>query len=155
MRYYPTDKSDWEEIKDLGLRKNDWRVNALKKNPSYLSWGNHEDYMCSRTGWESPVELESVDKLWGLDELNELVNFYFNIHRDSKDCERCDGSGYNAATKKLSDDWYDFANRGTRWCDKITQDEVQALWDAGRLRDFKNIPTAEEVNEKEKKRFYA
>lgn len=156
IRYYPQDKYDWEEIEDMGLRKNDWKLNVLKKNPEYLGWGNYEDYMCSNkeSGYGSPVELEDVDSLWELDDLNELVNFYFTIHRNSKECKYCDGTGLNALTKELEKSWYDFENKGTRWCDRITQDEVDALWDDGRLKGgFKSKPTAEEVNQWERKGF--
>lgn len=152
MRYFPTDDYDWEEVKEMGLRKNDWKINVLKKNPDYLNWGNHEDYMIKHSeGWDCPVNLEAVEDLWELDELNELVNFYFEIYRNSEECNLCKGSGLNPDTKKISDDWYDFENKGTRWCDKITQDEVDALWKEGRLRDFKEKPTAEQVNEWERK----
>lgn len=77
------------------------------------------------------------------------------------ECHYCDGTGYNPETKKLADAWYDFEHTGARWCDKITQDEVEALVEGGRLMDFthfwtkekgwqekepKYMPTAEEVN---------
>ena len=155
MRYYPENKYDWEEIEKLGLNKNDWRINALKINPDYCNWGNYEDYMNKKEkGWESPVELENVNQLWELDELNELVNFYFEIYRHIEECEECEESGYNKETLQISKDWYDFDNKGTRWCDKITQDEVEALWNEGRLKfDFKEIPPAEEINKREKSGF--
>lgn len=80
---------------------------------------------------------------------------------ESQECKPCDGGGLNPATKQISDDWYDFARTGRKWCYDITQDEVDALVKADRLYDFthtwksgdgwkpKNppyIPTAEEVN---------
>lgn len=76
-------------------------------------------------------------------------------------CKACDGSGYSAAVRQIADDFYDFARTGRRWVDAITQDEVQALVDEGRLRDFTHhfvsgegwiandpptVPTAEQVN---------
>lgn len=79
----------------------------------------------------------------------------------SQDCKACDGSGLNPATKQLADDWYDVAGTGRGWCEAITQDEVQALLDAGRLHDFTHdwvagkgwvpkdcfvVPKAEEIN---------
>jgi len=54
----------------------------------------------------------------------------------SQKCIVCDGSGYNKETKQLADDWYDFNNTGEKWCDKITQEEVDALIKHGRLMDF-------------------
>ena len=87
MRYYPKDEYDWNYVKEVGLRKNDWKLNVLKKNPEYVNWGNYEDYMCNKgKGWDSAVELESADNLWELDTFNELVNFYFEIYRNSKEC---------------------------------------------------------------------
>jgi hypothetical protein len=80
----------------------------------------------------------------------------------AQECQACDRSGYNPETKQISDDWYDFPRSGRRWVHNITQDEVQALVDAGRLYDFTHelkegsgwilkdppvIPTAEQVNE--------
>lgn len=151
MRDYPKKDYEWKEVKELGLKKDDWRVNALKMNPYYCCWGNDEEYMCSsKSGWNSPVELENINQLWELDDLNELINFYFEIYRNREDCIQCEGSGYNKETLQISKDWYDFDNKGTRWCDKITQDEVEALWNRGRLSSFKTVPKAEEINQKEK-----
>ena len=79
----------------------------------------------------------------------------------SQRCKACEHTGYNPETKAISDDWYDFNGTGRKWCHAITQDEVQALVEAGRLYDFTHtfvretgwvkktppvIPTAEEVN---------
>jgi hypothetical protein len=57
--------------------------------------------------------------------------------------------------KQLQDDWYDLANTGRKWSDKLTQDEVDALVAHGRFRTrdpksdkWVSVPrTAEEVNE--------
>ena len=145
MRSYPTDSYEEEQLNELNPKA--WMKDALKMNPSYPHWGNNEDYMADGSGWSAPCELKSVDELWTLDELNELVNFYFEVVRDSHKCEKCEGSGYNRETYQLSEDWYDFSRTGKRWYDKLTQDEVDELWDRGRLKcDFKMKPTAEEVN---------
>lgn len=61
-----------------------------------------------------------------------LNPFYEHYHS----CASCDGTGLNEESKKIEDAWYDFAGTGQRWCDNITQDEVDALIEAGRLRDF-------------------
>lgn len=78
------------------------------------------------------------------------------------ECWHCGGSGLSREANQLAKDWYDFAGTGRRWCNAITQDEVQALVDGGRLweltrtwsadggweeRDPPVIPTAAEVNE--------
>ncbi|MHB0943298.1 hypothetical protein ACYCSU_16745 [Paenibacillus sp. ALE1] len=147
MRYYPINDYDFNELKNL--KAEPWMIEMLKKNPSYLSWGNFEDYMSKKgDGWDSRVTVDSVDEgLWELDSYNELVNFYFEITRDSKECECCEQTGYNEETKQIADDWYDFKNTGRRWCDNITNDEVEALWKTGRLKiDFREKPSAEQVN---------
>lgn len=88
---------------------------------------------------------------------NMVWKGYVNPYKSQK-CKACDGSGYNPETKKLSDDWYSFNNQewiypngimGRRynnlaWSNHITQDEVQALIDHGRLMDFTRVPINEE-----------
>ena len=148
-------KNDEYDIKEMAkLNAEQWQIDCLEKNPDYVWWGNHEDYMCDKnTTWGSPVDIESVDDLWGLDDLNELVNFYFFIERENHTCPDCDGEGLNKATCEISRSWYDFENKGNRWCEKLTQDEVEALWEEGRLKSyFKEKPTADKVNEEAKKR---
>lgn len=66
-------------------------------------------------------------------------------------CPYCDGSGFNPQTREISESFYAFSAPEKRWCSDITQDEVQALWDARRLHDFfredkDRIPIADEVN---------
>lgn len=97
----------------------------------------------------------------------------YSEHR--KSCAACGGTGLNPPTRQISEDWYDHDGHGTRWdytrnrdgravgvvgdcrrwCDKLTQDEVDALVEAGRLREWRGgdnggwvtVPrTAEEVN---------
>ena len=100
--------------------------------------------------------------------LNKIWQGYINpYYKDQKDCPFCNGSGYNKATKRISDEWYSFEDRSKQWCHNITQDEVQALVDKNRLMNFTHtfisgkgwikkdpayIPTAEEVNEWSKTR---
>lgn len=94
----------------------------------------------------------SLDKVW---------EGYINPYPGPLTCNLCDGSGYNTATKQIADDFYSFEDRRRAWSDKITQEEVQALVDQGRLMDFTHtwkqgdgwkrredgrIPTADEVN---------
>lgn len=81
----------------------------------------------------------------------------------SQKCKSCDGSGLAPEAKEVSDTWYTHnCPPGVKgWGHDITQDEVQALVDAGRLMDFTHdfvkgtgwvkkepaiVPTAEEVN---------
>ena len=120
--------------------------------------------------------------------LHKVWKGYINPYPGPLTCNLCDGSGHNAATKKIADEFYDSDGFGVRWaynynvgpdglpatrppwqvigqcrrwCNNITQDEVQALVDGGRLISFTHtwtqgegwkrredgyIPTAEEVN---------
>lgn len=153
MRHFnKNDKYDVEEMAKLNAEE--WQINCLHYNPDYVWWGNYEDYMTDTISqWSSPQEIESVDELWELDDLNELVNFYFFIERESHTCPDCQGKGLNKATCELFRSWYDFEGTGKRWQENITQDEADALWEAGRLKgEFKKKPTASEVNEAAKRR---
>lgn len=66
------------------------------------------------------------------------------------ECSACDGSGESPELKDLSDNWHAFKDKSRQWKHSITQDEVQALIDNGRLSELTNggthIPTAREVN---------
>lgn len=104
-------------------------------NPSYPYWGNHEDYMTQKDGWGAQ-EVESVAHLWSQDELNELVHGYYFIDRKTAPCGDCGQSGYNPATRKISDDWYGNRNPKDRWDTNITHGEVASLVEEGRLRDL-------------------
>lgn len=142
MRIY-----DEDYVEDLNAEQ--WQLDLLKLNPEYVFWGNYEDYMADKdAGWASAGEFDSFSEMFGLDELNECVNFYFDVYRKNHECEHCEGSGYNEATKQLSDAWYAFDEEqyiyvtqnkrynNAAWSNHLTQDEVEALVRAGRLRDF-------------------
>ncbi len=79
----------------------------------------------------------------------------------SEQCPDCGGCGYGPDARRLHEDWYDFARTGRRWCDAITEDEVDALIESNRLYDFTHTwsresgwqrradgyrPSADEVN---------
>lgn len=147
-----------------------WMLELLAANPSYLGWGPHEDYMIVRgDGWNSPQTYASWSDFgpWRLDDLNECVNFYFSVNRKAEDCAACGGDGYHPSAHRIVNSFYKHMAAGIglseseAWHDKITQDEVQALVDAGRLMDFTHefvagegwkpkvpaaVPTAAEVN---------
>ena len=110
-------------------------LDALKRNPSYPHWGNHEDHMCSK-GWGEAQEVATVADMWPQDEYNELVHGYYFIDRERARCEDCGQSGYNPATSKIADDWYGNRDPRDRWDAKLTHDEVVALVEEGRLRDL-------------------
>jgi hypothetical protein len=140
--YMTETKSQWG-LKELNAAE--WMVETLRTNPDYVFWGPHEDYMTeTKSQWGSRVSISSwSDFDWTLDELNECVNFYFEIRRENKECKACDQSGYNPETRKISDDWYDFAESGREWSHRITQVEADALVKAGR---FPKGSTAEDIN---------
>lgn len=68
--------------------------------------------------------------------LHTVWEGYKNPYPGPLTCNLCDGSGYNTATKQIDDDFYSFEDPHRAWCDEITQDEVQALVDEGRLMHF-------------------
>lgn len=75
----------------LDFNAKDWQLKALHYNPNYVYWGNNEDYMSSGSGWSEPLNISSYsDFSFELDELNELVNFYFFIYKDTKQCPDCE-----------------------------------------------------------------
>jgi len=85
-------------------------------------------------GWRSPMFFASWAEFeLPLDDLNEIVHFYFSVERDSGRCNACDETGYAPKAKTIADAFYDFEGRGTRWCHSITLDEAQALVDGDRL----------------------
>jgi hypothetical protein len=72
------------------------------------------------------------------------------------DCPDCGGTGYSPTALWLSATFYGYAHREgdtARWCDKISQAEVDILQAAGRLRVWRDGAwhndkrTAEDVNE--------
>jgi hypothetical protein len=190
MRSYPSDESENEEAKELNAET--WQLDLLKLNPSYVYWGPHEDYMCRPGENEEPDPDEDLDspaarlfapkrsghgwetrmlyKTWKehnvtLDELNEVVNFYFSVGRDTRRCRNCRGTGYHPDALWVERSWYRHSNPFTQgvfpsketlakygenfrafcgemrtardgWHCNITQDEVDALVEAGRLYDF-------------------
>lgn len=107
MRKFPEDTDDKKDLDELNCAP--WMVDLLKLNPEYVFWGPHEDYMCdTKSQWGSRIIKESwVDfGPWGLDELNECVNFYFELARENKQCETCQGSGYHPDAQWIAESFY-------------------------------------------------
>jgi len=87
---YPNSESDQEELAKLNIES--WMVEQLRLNPNYVFWGPHEDCMWQEgEGWSSRVLLQMWGdfKLFELDDLNEVVNFYFYLWRPSEKCQCC------------------------------------------------------------------
>jgi hypothetical protein len=119
----------------------------------YIGWNPNADYMWKDGhGWDTRKKYRSEEYLrdWFPSDFdyNQVVDFYFERITPSVKCEACNGVGYNPETKKLSDDWYTHLRTdGKRgWSENLTQDEVQALFDQGRMFGFKKCPTAAEAN---------
>lgn len=149
MRYPPDNEE--ERAKELKANAAEpWMMDQLDRNWSYVNWGPHEDYQWIRdlSDPNSPRKFptwgafrkgfmpgkhpgETSDRSGG-----EIVGWYFSIARERNECVACGGSGENPETKRIHDDWYDFDRTGRRWCDKITQDEADALLEAGRLNSM-------------------
>ena len=88
---------------DIILDKDDKKYESLPEyikkclaisEPFYNGWGNGCDYMRKNNAqWNSDVELDNIDDMWELNELNEVVNFYFRAERKVKECPLCNGCG--------------------------------------------------------------
>jgi hypothetical protein len=159
MRYYPDDEAELQKgLKSYACEP--WMVEALRRNWNYVNWGPHEDSQWIRDPADpgSPRKAPSwkafrasftpgrhpegvADRSGG-----EIVGWYFNIAREHWKCEACAGSGENPETKRIDDDWYDFDRTGRRWCDNITQDEVDALVKAGRLWSYTHVSSRAELD---------
>lgn len=147
MRYFPTDTYDFDDV--ARLAPPDWMMNALRMNPGYCNWGNHEDYMIKDGhGWDSRQSVaSSTEFTWGLDDLNEVVNFYFNITRPAHECRPCRGRGLAPEALLFDESFYRrFPVRASEDSgSNYLQCDVDALWEARRLeRNIETKPTLEE-----------
>lgn len=97
---------DEDEAKELNAPE--WMLEQLNLNPSYVFWGPHEDYMWNKgERWNSPILCNNwTEGKLNLDELNEVANFYFEIKRESKQCETCGGNGYHPDAHWISESFY-------------------------------------------------
>ena len=87
--------------------------------------------------------------------IGQIWKGFLNPYHSQK-CKSCDGSGYNPATKQLSDDWYGFDKaewiyitpehryNNLAWQYHLTEIEIKALIEHDRLWDFTRIPITEE-----------
>lgn len=150
----------------IRLKAEEWQLALLAKNPEYVHWGPGEDSMSDESkSWSGSVTFPTWEAFgpWGLDELNECVNFYFSVERENFPCPYCKGKGYSPAALELDSTFYDQRDATGRvieegWHDKITEEEVQLLAKHNRLFHFtrnnpeKKIPSAEEVNQAQRSR---
>lgn len=105
--YVATDKDDVEEA--ARLHAEPWMLDLLALNPHYIFWGPHEDYMWKEgDGWDSAKTFATWSEFgpWKLNELNECVNFYFHVQRDSRGCATCGGLGVHPDAQWVSESFY-------------------------------------------------
>jgi len=148
MRNYPTDSYEKEEAKKI--KAPDWMLEQLKLNPEYVSWGVYEDYMTGGEGWTKAIIVDKWQDLnIGLDELNEVVDFYFEVEKPSRDCDGCESTGYNSKTLELSNNFYSHSSStGKGWNSEITQEEMEMLIKKQRLGNplREVMPSLEAIN---------
>jgi hypothetical protein len=146
FRYPPTDEHEYKEM--MKVNPEPWMVDLLSLNPKYCGWGPYEDYMAGDKGWSAAMYFDGWDEfnVKELDERNEIINFYFEIDRDRRECEVCNhsgfrsghSSGYNQETYYLNEDFYN------HWQHDLTEDELEVLKIKKRVpRDI----TLEEINQ--------
>ncbi len=135
------DAKDESDVKELArLNCAPWMVEALALNPGYVSWGPHEDYMWVKgEGWHTPILKDKWKDLGiELNELNEVVNFYFYLHRDSKQCETCGGNGYHPDAQWVSESWYShsspFTHRDAQ--QEMVREGMNRMWGSFREREI-------------------
>src|SRR4029077_13356928 len=107
MKCYPEDKDEEKDLADLNVQV--WMAEGLKLNPEYVHWGVGDDYMEGEgEGWGAGKRYKNWKDFgpWELDELNELVHFSFELHRDSKNCETCAATGYHPDAQWVEKSWY-------------------------------------------------
>lgn len=98
MSYYAS-HVDYECMMDDGdPHPPQWMIDCLSMNPNYCGWGAGDDYMSTTAGgWAKSSIYNSwaeYENDWrGLDDLNELINFHFEV--------RCDDDGEIALSVHL------------------------------------------------------
>lgn len=128
----------------------------------YVGWCPHADYMTedkeyphSWTSCKKHTAEEFIKEWLPFDpEYNQIIDFFFVRMVPTTKCIRCEGSGYNAPTKRLSEDWYEHLRTDGKkgWNTRLEQDEVDALVKEGRLMDFTRVAITPEQKEIVKKR---
>lgn len=71
---------------------------------------------------------------------------FINPHYTATKCPSCDGTGYNPETRIIEETFYSFNDSSKAWKNKLSQDEVNLLWEKGRLRHYPECPSARQVN---------
>ncbi len=137
-RYNAEDPDDVADAANLNAEP--WQLDLLALNPEYCWWGVGEDHMTLKGNWGSTVAQGWHER--PLDNMNEVVNFHFELRRPSENCAACAGRGDSPQARRLAEDWYGFGD-SPRWDGNITDDEAAALVAAGR---FPEGSTAKSIN---------
>lgn len=135
IRYDADNPRDVQDAVDLNAEP--WQLQLLSMNPSYCGWGPGEDDMSTEGRWRSRIEQGWRPHL--LDDLNEVVHFYFSLRRPSNPCLECDGRGESPEYQQLADIWYSAVRTYG-----ISEEEAEALVAVGR---FPEGSTAASINE--------
>ena len=139
MKYYRLYGHESEE-----LNAPPWQIELLNQNSELCHEGLRSGCpMCQKEdAWTAPIiyaTWNSFSEALGLSKYKEVSLFCFSASRDKLACESCNGAGLTPEAQKLTDDWDD-------WSYSLTQDEIDALWEENRLRDFfKEKPTEAEM----------
>ena len=153
MRNVPSEFDEWYTEENyqndlIDILAEPWQVELLEMNPQYTGWGIDEGYMTTKgDGWGTSEEYLSWDDFssFDVDKLNEVVNFYFELSRDSKECPDCK-HGYSPRAWELKSSFYD--NSDNSWKNNLSQEVVDILWKENNIpHNFKKKPLAEEVND--------
>lgn len=134
------DPGDPDDVANAQLhRVEPWQLALIAMNPEYVYWGPNEDYMSDGKGWGAPRQLARWAEAPALDDLNEVVHFYFSAGRGEAECPACKGDGYHPDSASVTQTFYPHMCarvgrlRAEAWHDRITEDEVAALVEAGRV----------------------
>lgn len=95
------------------LNAEPWMLELVEMNPSYTCWGPHEDYMAKGDGkpgdgWDARQLCKSWREFgpWGVDDLNEIVHFYFEVDRESERCLMCNGESIHPDGQWITRSFY-------------------------------------------------
>lgn len=133
---------------EIAMGATPWQIALLNLNPPYVGWNPGDDSM--KNG--GTCSWADFSERWPLDDLNEVVNFHFQVTRKSENCAACGATGTSPGARTVEHLFY-HGDLGLKtytggWNDKITEDEYQALLAEGRIqgRTEGALPTVEEVN---------
>jgi hypothetical protein len=109
MKNKPDPNCKWDQAEFWRLKPEQWMLDLLDLNPSYVHWGPYQDDMLVEDrGWGSRWIQDTWDgPPLDLDDWNEVVHFYFEINRDSEKCETCGGIGTHPDAQWISQSFYE------------------------------------------------